>query len=1166
MERGRGRVPYDDRGDRYMRSRSQEGRWARERDERERNDRHPDADARRDLHIDRDRGDRDLFRPKMAAQESAAPAKDVSPLHVTPSAPAFEPAPNRALATGTGSSAGGEVQVQAQTQTQPAPSIVTAKPPPTAPRAFVERPVSAGQVSAGQVSAGQASTAQPSAAPETPLPPTGPSKIAPHDSPPIGTPVGPRLQQPPKVTRPSSKQWINPSLKKPSLESPKVARSQSFAQQRSIPLQRDTSQVEPSEPRRPRSSDAKSDSYSGLGNRLRAHHSEEPGEITTRTEDEKPSEIATKAEDEKSEEKESVEEKESIEEKESVDYEPPESMDQDEKPLDNSEQLAVPSTTSPKQESFPKQDSPPKPQDNEATEDAKPSAEATVEQNHRRLKVRAVRFALPPKKTQQEEPPESDDEDMGDYFDMEINKTEAELNKLQRPKTPVEVIRRFMGLSHGSMVQILNEGEGLSEMLGDMPENFEPEGEEMEVEPAVQTEEAPAIPDEPRPSKETEEINPVKEPAGDQLDKEAVEEDKEKPEVAVAQEAEDLQPKAEEMDVDDEPAIPPPEPNKNVPELVVEPTADESNTMKEDKQVETEPISEKTLAPLEEAISPAKPAEVEPKAPSTPSQIPDEDDETETEDEAYMEAQTVAAAETVRRYMSTPPIDSLPDFNGPVWYRDKEFLATLDSDPMVNDFVAEHLAKIHFDRSTEQRHAQQIYADNYMQYLKYTLSDDPVATKSRDKFSVSAPLETTGTVTPEHKPEGRGTGRRFATERDLERVLQASMREDEERKERELRIQQEKYRSDKEAVIPDMYWDDLEKQQVQYIDRSGYTPQDRLVSAWHILPPTNNFTAEEAQLFEKRYLELPKQWGKIAEALPNRDFHSCIQYYYLMKGELNLKEKLKKQPKRRKKGGRGKQRSSALVSELGNGEPEAEETPQENGENGERRRPRRAAAPTWGFEQPTTDGESTPAATPGRRGASAAAKGDQPEKVDGRKRRKPRDKDKDKDKEKEKEKDAKASKPNQVLAAAPGPSSGTGKGRGRAESRPVAAEFLPAPHPLSDPHRLPVQFEQPLPAGIQPPFVVPQPQLMERPKPAVTSITEVMAAPSLRPEPPPPPPSSITTFNLQQPIPERKALSQAASSYWSVSEANDFPHLLRAFGTDWSAIAKYMQSKTTVMV
>lgn len=65
---------------------------------------------------------------------------------------------------------------------------------------------------------------------------------------------------------------------------------------------------------------------------------------------------------------------------------------------------------------------------------------------------------------------------------------------------------------------------------------------------------------------------------------------------------------------------------------------------------------------------------------------------------------------------------------------------------------------------------------------------------------------------------------------------------------------------------------------------------------------------------------------------------------------------------------------------------------------------------------------------------------------------------------------------------------------------------------------------------------------------------------------PPAPPSSIPTMSLQPHYHEQKANSQAASSYWSVAEANNFPLLLRAFGTDWSAIAKHMQTKTTVMV
>ncbi|UZP32579.1 hypothetical protein NXS19_000395 [Fusarium pseudograminearum] len=465
------------------------------------------------------------------------------------------------------------------------------------------------------------------------------------------------------------------------------------------------------------------------------------------------------------------------------------------------------------------------------------------------------------------------------------------------------------------------------------------------------------------------------------------------------------------------------------------------------------------------------------KPPSTPSQV--DDDETESEDDSFMNL------DTVRQYMTTPPIDSLPNFSCQPWDQDKEFMSNLESDSFLDDFVLEHFDKLHLEKSAEQGHDKKIYSENYHHYLDFTMSNDPAAVKSRGKFSVSTGIEFTGTVTPEPKHEGSGRGRRFATERDLERVLQASMREDEERRERELRMQQEKYRTDKEAVIPDMIWTQEEKDSTNYIDKSGYTPVDRLVSAWRILPPVNNFTEEEANLFEKRYLEAPKQWGRVAEAIPHRNFGACIQYYYMNKKNLNLKEKLKKQPKRRRKG-KAKQRSSALVSELGNGDGETEEN-HDTGENGERRRPRRAAAPTWGFEQPPIDTEaSTPNATPGRRGGSA--KVDHPEKVDGRKRRRG-----------PKEKEPKAPKSNQTLAAAPGPA----KGRSRSNSRALNTDGTTTPLPLPEGHRLPTQFEQ-HPAGIQPPFSVQQQpiQTLERPPPvASTSISEVMAAPSLRPDP-----------------------------------------------------------------
>lgn len=48
--------------------------------------------------------------------------------------------------------------------------------------------------------------------------------------------------------------------------------------------------------------------------------------------------------------------------------------------------------------------------------------------------------------------------------------------------------------------------------------------------------------------------------------------------------------------------------------------------------------------------------------------------------------------------------------------------------------------------------------------------------------------------------------------------------------------------------------------------------------------------------------------------------------------------------------------------------------------------------------------------------------------------------------------------------------------------------------------------------------------------------------------------------------PSSQRIPQQASSYWSVSEINDFPLLLRSFGSDWQKIAAHMQTKTPVMV
>lgn len=785
-----------------------------------------------------------------------------------------------------------------------------------------------------------------------------------------------------------------------------------------------------------------------------------------------------------------------------------------------------------------------------------------VKRKPKRIAFRSVRFTVPPKidlSADDGSDTEDDDEDMADYFAGKIQDAEAKLARLQRPEVPNEVVARYAALSHGSMVKILNEKDDLLETFGDIgPSGLIPQVSAKVTSPVAEPIKEVA---EPEPTtKDTEMPDADEEPVAE---KEAI------GDVAVEEPAEP-QPKREEVEGETT--------TLEIPPAPLLPIAPEQEPIIEDQPekppVSPAPVEAKSpvVLPKEGSVAsnPAEPidtAEQGPQPPSTPSQV-DDDGDTEPDFDATPDV------EEVRRFITTPPVEDLPTFEMEPLENETNMFSPLETDPAVDDYILSSLDKIHIDRTAEQKTSQEDYREGYMKYLHYTLSTDSTAMKNRDSLTIAPPPpETGGSTTPEPRPEGRTSGRRFASERDLERVLQASMREDEERKERELRMQKEKYRTEKEAVIPDMLWSVEQKERERYIDRTGFVTPEKLVSAWHVLPPENNFTGEEASLFEKRYLELPKQWGKVAEVIPNRDFGTCIQYYYLMKKDLNLKEKLRRQPKKRKKGGRGKQRSSALVSELGNRDGEGEENNGENGENGEnRRRPRRAAAPTWNFEQPIIETEaSTPTGTPGRRGGSAAAsKADQPEKVDGRKRRGKAAKDKE----------AKASKP-QALAAAPGPgpaagagagpSAGAGRGRGRPESKPPTFEFqagLTDPRPTHMEHQVGMQTPFTVLHHQQPQQIHPQPmQSVERPQPPlVSTMADVMQPPSLRPEPPAPNPQpTMSTFNLQQTPAERKA-PNAPSSYWSVSESTDFPLLLQAFGSEWGAIAAHMGSKTATMV
>jgi len=786
----------------------------------------------------------------------------------------------------------------------------------------------------------------------------------------------------------------------------------------------------------------------------------------------------------------------------------------------------------------------------QAKDPSEPAKKPTI------LTLPSARIQLPDKRADTPVAGDSDtDEDMDDYFEAEISKKEAELKKLEDASggAPTRIVGRYISVLHESMLKVVNDPVTLGSLLGHLPEGFS--FSQPTNLPAQHTED-------PKPMEEdnTHANAPTpREPS-------AI------PTVETSHDAQDhsveLQPKMEEMDTE----------GSGLPPL---PTVEQPTGQDEDADMlDAEGELDDTLAPLQRSV-PAHGVMVtgeglgifpsafgQPHSGRTSPSVMDEDSEDRTEDDASV----YGSVEAVREYSATPPTEDLPVFTGKPWFESKRVRKLSKQSPEFRNFVLGHMREHLTSAQGEQHTLREEYRKKYDSYLRFTLSDDPTAIKVRDSWASSGtPAASTGKAAQavEAKPEGVRS-RRFATDLDLAQALEQSRVEHQEKQEREARAQREKYRTEKEAVIPDMFWTAEEKEQGLFYDTAGLLPLRKLVAAWHVVPWHVNFSEEEAEKFEKAYLEHPKQWGKIAKELPNRDFGACIQYYYAKKRELNLKEKLRKQPKKRKKG-RGKQRSSALVSELGNTENETEETPQENGEGSERqRRPRRAAAPTWGYEAtPNADSDgTTPAATPGRRRAGAGAvaaaassetKGDSgAEKVDGRKGRKRG--------QPKADKDAKAAKPAQALA--PTPAATTVKGnRSRSNSRAQGTEWTPETG-VDLAGRPAAQFNVP-PGGMQPPTLPVQPPALASPdRPPAPMPSEVMAPPSLslRPEPPQPLPS-VPTFEIGQSSgPERIRTPQQASSYWSVSESTDFPHLLRSFGTDWSAIASHMQTKTAVMV
>ncbi|KAF5368925.1 hypothetical protein D9758_002882 [Tetrapyrgos nigripes] len=80
----------------------------------------------------------------------------------------------------------------------------------------------------------------------------------------------------------------------------------------------------------------------------------------------------------------------------------------------------------------------------------------------------------------------------------------------------------------------------------------------------------------------------------------------------------------------------------------------------------------------------------------------------------------------------------------------------------------------------------------------------------------------------------------------------------------------------------------------------------------------NDWTEEEKQIFLDKFLAYPKQFGAIAKFLPNKTTAQCVDYYYLHKKLINIKEIVANNAPGRKgrRGKGGKRKGNALLTDI----------------------------------------------------------------------------------------------------------------------------------------------------------------------------------------------------------------------------------------------------------
>ncbi|GAA5967657.1 hypothetical protein JCM3765_005842 [Sporobolomyces pararoseus] len=121
------------------------------------------------------------------------------------------------------------------------------------------------------------------------------------------------------------------------------------------------------------------------------------------------------------------------------------------------------------------------------------------------------------------------------------------------------------------------------------------------------------------------------------------------------------------------------------------------------------------------------------------------------------------------------------------------------------------------------------------------------------------------------------------------------------------------------AVVPDMAVDPSERAEIISctFDDDRYRIEDP-VEAYGVSTPMEPWTEAEVETFCKAYSQHPKQFGKIAQNLPDKTAAECVLFYYRMKNAIDFRSLSERRGRdgRRKKTKKRPGKGSSLLSNL----------------------------------------------------------------------------------------------------------------------------------------------------------------------------------------------------------------------------------------------------------